>query len=265
MTPEDLKHILSSKKGPIYGNCSVQDPLGNEMFKCLPKRAQWYLDRNLAYIVQEDPLIVQLTFQPKGKGNIGDVFSLSLKDNRCVCCGATDFLTRHHIVPRCYKKVLPIELKGRDAHDVVPLCTKHHWEYERHADELKKELSEKYGAPFQGRMEIAELAIKALKAARALLKPHDRIPAHLQVKMHMHIEAFLGVNHLTEDDIRSVSKLVPKKVFNNDYTHGAEVMKHIINYHEFFKMWRKHFLEYAKPKYMPKHWDINRPVQPRRS
>ena len=28
----------------------------------------------------------------------------------------------------------------------------------------------------------------------------------------------------------------------------------------FVEMWREHFLEHAKPKYMPKHWDVKRPA-----
>ena len=38
----------------------------------------------------------QLKFEPAGRGHAGDSFYLSVKDNICVVCGATEHLMRFH-------------------------------------------------------------------------------------------------------------------------------------------------------------------------
>ena len=60
------------------------------MFRCCKKKAIWYLDRNLGTKVSENPLIIQLTFVPKGIGHIDDPYFLQEMHNRCVVCGSED-------------------------------------------------------------------------------------------------------------------------------------------------------------------------------
>ena len=59
------------------------------------KKAQWYLTRGLAKQLGDDS--IGLKFQPKGLGHHGDKYHLEEKMNICVCCGASQDLTMHHV------------------------------------------------------------------------------------------------------------------------------------------------------------------------
>lgn len=51
----------------------------------------------------------------------------ALKLNRCVRCGAEEYLTRFHVVPHMYRKYLPLHIKNHSTHDVVVLCASCHY------------------------------------------------------------------------------------------------------------------------------------------
>lgn len=46
-----------TKDRKIYGNCQVLSPEGHLMFRCESKKANWYLKRDLAQIVNLDPIL----------------------------------------------------------------------------------------------------------------------------------------------------------------------------------------------------------------
>jgi hypothetical protein len=172
----------------IYGNCRVHHPDGSLMFLCIEKRARWYLNRDLAKILSEDPLSIQLTFEPNGRGAADHdekemSYHLGVKSNSCVVCGSDDLetLTRHHVVPYEYRKFFPESIKGRSSHDIVPICRKDHDEYENsYATKLKREFEKKLGietavSVYSGMSSMA----KAHNYARMLMDPDKvlRLPA----------------------------------------------------------------------------------------
>ena len=53
-----------TKDRKIYGNCQVLSPEGHLMFRCESKKANWYLKRDLADIITDEPLVIKLKFQP---------------------------------------------------------------------------------------------------------------------------------------------------------------------------------------------------------
>ena len=70
-----LDQLMKSKRNNIiYGNCRVLSPKGDLMFLSTKKRADWYLTRNLAKLVENDPPTIQLTFQPNGEGMKDDLY-----------------------------------------------------------------------------------------------------------------------------------------------------------------------------------------------
>lgn len=261
----DLASFYSAAKSPIYGNCEVFNPKGELIFRCLERRAKWYLNRNLATVIKHSPLRIQLTFTPKGNGNKDDEFSLALKFNKCVCCGTKENLTRHHIIPRCYKKHIPLNLKIRDSHDVVVLCINCHINYERKADLLKQELADKYKVHFQSKVDQSVYISKVVKAAKLLSLPKtNRIdPANL-VKAQMIVEGFLQKNDLTTEDIEQVRKKSFRLFHNNENAYGELIMEHVTDIQGFFEMWRQHFLDEADPQYLPQHWEVNRKLMCRK-
>lgn len=258
-----------NRKNKIYGNCQVYSPKGNLMFLCVEKKANWYLDRGLAEVISQDPLSIKLLFEPESEGNHGDDYYLTEKHNKCVKCATEDLevLTRHHIVPHQYRKFMPEDIKSNSSFDVVPICYAHHNYYERFADELKQELADKYNAPLAGVVEVDEILISAISAAKAIVGNGDKLPEDrrkiLEEKVLLYFETFTYKNFITNDDLVELSKMKSiqaKKIT----THSEIVMKQIEDFQGFVEMWREHFLKHLDPEHMPKHWDPKRSVYRRK-
>ena len=58
----------------------------------------------VAVQVSDDPLTVQLLFEPSGRPLSEQNYYLYEKDNLCVVCGAADSYIRKNIIPREYRK-----------------------------------------------------------------------------------------------------------------------------------------------------------------
>lgn len=272
----------------LYGNCQVYSPQGNLMFLCLEKKAKWYLDRDLAYKIHEpitnvkwfDSLLyyfkikkdkvlkIKLKFEPKSEGNKDDLYSLSIKENRCVVTGEDNVfdLTKHHIVPHCYRKHMPEHYKSANSHDIVPLCIEKHLEYEeKYATKLKNRIGDEYGVPLNGILSITdEKHSKAYRSANALKVGGDKIPEERKNFLLKEIQEYLSKENITDEDINDILKVKPG-FYTKEKDHAETVIKTILEkegeegLEEFIKMWRKDFIDNMNPSYMPKYWDINRP------
>lgn len=243
-----------TKNRKIYGNCKVLSPNGILMFRCDEKKANWYLKRNLADIISNDPLVVKLNFEPNGLGNHNKDWGLSEMPNQCVVCGNQEFLTRHHVVPYSYRRYFPLEVKSHSFHDVLSVCVDCHEKYERLADELKFNLSLKYDAPINGEIEKRSDVLKYSKMASTLLRNDINIPKSRVIEMRNDIKSFFGIKRLTDSRLKSmvdVRSTVIKK------THGKIVIEKIDNLQYFVEVWRNHFIEKMNPQFLPKNWSIS--------
>jgi hypothetical protein len=265
------KERSNVKKTDLYGNCEVYSPDGELLFLCLPKKANWYLRKTDDYTGMalgvkmpdrgDGVLRVQLTFEPKGKGNSNDPYSLSKKENRCVVCGTEEDLTKHHIVPHEYRRFMPEEYKSRNSHDVVPICIDHHYEYEaNYADKLKMKLSEEYGAPLNGDIYVDKELRRAAGAARALNRHGAYMPLEKVFHLQSIIESFFKVEHVEAKHIEQLVELESdtKTVIAR---HGEIIMNNIEDLQGFVEMWREDFLNSMNPGFMPKYWDVKRPAK----
>ena len=259
------------------------------MFLCVEKKIVWYLDRvdevtgePLAVEIRSiNPVInflmtlfglkprgrkIQLKFEPKEEGNKGDKYSLSKKRNKCVVSGNKTLktLTTHHITPYCYRKYFPEEYKSANSHDIVPIRSKEHYDYEREADKLKLKLSKTYKAPIEGSSTINHTLFYAIKSAHVLKFHIDSIPKD-KIEPHKEkIRAYTGQKKVTQkiiDNLIDISYAEAKKM----KSHGEIVVEKLVlegpeAIQEFVEMWRQHFLDTMKPKYMPKYWDVKRPA-----
>lgn len=258
-----MKSQLNTKQAPIYGNAKVLDPDGNTLFLCLPKKAQWYLDRDLATMIWTEPLVIQLKFQPNGKGNTNDLYAISEKENKCVVCGCENDLTRHHIVPYTYRKHFPEHIKSHNSHDVVPICVKHHSEYEeQYGIELKYVFAQNFKAPLEQLTKTnTDLSI-VVKYSKALMNHGNTIPFSRKKQMVRIIRDYHGqLNRMC--NILSIYAYID---LNDSITnsHGKLVVDKLLETEQlqwFVETWREHFLESMTPKYMPEHWDVHRPVE----
>ena len=66
--------MLSS---PSFCLCALsQAPDDAVLCTCSAKKVRWYVERELADVVQEEPLTARLRFEPRGRGHADDQFYL---------------------------------------------------------------------------------------------------------------------------------------------------------------------------------------------
>ena len=246
----------------IYGNCKVYAPDGELMFLCLEKRINWYLERNLAEIVDNESLSIKLNFQPKGAGNRKSDYYLSEKRNACVCCNETDItkLTKHHVIPIEYRKHMPDSIKSRSSHDIVVMCQDCHYDYENnYAQELKKQLEEECF------IERPTLTMDKIRTGKAyalsiLLSDEERaakIPKSRKSYMYNELKEAFGHSRLPEIVDMKLTKMMTKQ----DLEIGKEVLELQLSHEEFILMWRKHFIDSMNTHYLPTGWSIDTPIE----
>lgn len=246
-------------KTPQYENCEVLSPEGQLMFRCPKKKANWYLSKNLGIKISDTPLTIQLTFTPKGNGHIGDPYYLQPLMNQCVVCGSGEKLTKHHIVPYCYRKFFPLLLKDHRSYDVLPLCVMCHGLYEEYAMELKEALAIKYNAPPVCGVANHDKNIGyAIKAARTLYAYKDKIPLERQEFLLDKVRNYLK-REPQPDDLEELQSKNPYE-FRTFIQHGELVVNKITDVEKFVQEWRQHFLDKMKPKFMPDNWRVDRTV-----
>jgi len=51
----------------VYENCKMLAPDGTCLSNCDRKKAQWYVDKDLATVVVEEPFTVRLKFEPSNR------------------------------------------------------------------------------------------------------------------------------------------------------------------------------------------------------
>jgi hypothetical protein len=240
------------RKVLIYDNCKVLNPNGDLMFRCLKKKINWYLKRNLAVVIDNDPLTIQLNFVPKGKGELNESL-LHVRENKCVVCGdiKLENLTKHHLIPYEFRKHFPIKMKEHNSSFIVPLCEECHRIYEKMASKRKLEISEQFniGKTFKEERRQVKGMIKYL------IKNRESIPEEGIVNLKNKIKKYLSIFDikLTDDDfnsdekIRSYLSLLPIK----EEAFGEEVVKRCNDIEEFSNSWVKHFIETMHPLFIP--------------
>jgi len=247
----------------IYENCRTFSPEGKLMFLCAQSKADWYLRKNLATIIQTNPFSIQLSFVPNGDGH-NDQFLLQERKSICCVCGTNSNLTKHHVVPYCYRRYLVKIIRDYlvDYHDVLPICAKCHFLYEKNfASKLKKQISNQYGVPLDGiGLNTYEYKNKhrIRNLANVLISYYSKIPKKRIEEIKLEIASLLG-STIENIDLKLLAKQKIKKP-KLYQSHGKLVVEKIDNCQEFVEMWRKHFIENANPQFMPDMWSLNRPI-----
>ena len=238
----------------LYGNDIVTDPEGRPMFRCRRKKSDWYLKRGLAEVVSQTPYTIRLLFKPNGLGNYYDSFYIEEKDNKCCVCGDKRTLTRHHVIPRCYRRFFAVEEKSRASHDVVLVCEDCHTEYEKHSRVLSSEIAAELGVPWDQILSRDFARFYSTRAyARTLLDKSVTIPEDRQYELLEKIEA-VHPNKTLEEVARV--EIDPEILARA----GQLIMQKVTDRQAFAERWRQHFVDTMHPLYMSKHWDIKRPI-----
>jgi hypothetical protein len=236
----------------IYESYKMLDIDGNFLCYCNQKKAMWYISRNLANWTEEK--VFKLNFEPKGKGKSDIDFYSQVLENKCVVCGSLHHLNKHHVVPYVFRSRLPVQYKSRNHHDIVPLCVDCHEEYESYANELKKELANNLGVKFNSEKLTQEEKHnkKILQAQITLEKVRKGVFTNIPQDRILELEKIasepITIEFVTNHKVIWADKIVEDVLSKN-------------NLFEFYKMWRKHFVDIMNPQFLPNYWKIDSPVE----
>jgi len=244
----------------LYDNCMILAPDGQLLARCNERKIKWYHDRGLADLLPGEPKSIRLRFEPKGRAFAeNDPSFLAEHANRCVVCGGEADLTRHHIIPYCFRKNMPLELKSHCSFDVVPLCVEHHISYEEEAQKLKEKLSKDLGVSLNHeRIKYHKDIGKVVGHARTLLRNSPEVPASRKEELRASVAEYLGRDPSPED-LAKVASLNPYEELSVRREH-MEVMKRTTDLQGFFQMWRQHFVDVMRPGFMPAYWRVDAPI-----
>jgi transposase-like protein len=265
------------------GNWKVFNENGKHMFTCGGRKADWYLKHDLANITGNKE--ITFNFTPNGNGFEDDEeFGRAERENICVVSGKSDDLQKHHIVPYCYRKYFPDEFKSKNHHDVVLIRYDKHHDYEMIASTFKDKIAEIYGVKTinvlnreytaklrksgkknailsstinslfvkYGRLTQEEILIKI-----KIISKESKIPIST-LKGYSYVQFYKFYLYLKSKRAEQINEI---KIKNRTlYDHGYHVMKKLNTsekLEDFIKLWRNHFIDNAKPKYMPTGWSVD--------
>lgn len=234
----------------IYESYSMLHPDGTLMCHCNEKKAQWYVNRKLATWVNDKTF--KLMFEPNGHGKSDNPYYTQSLENRCVVCGSYENLNKHHVVPYVFRKRFPVHYKQSNHHDILPTCIDCHEHYESFATDYKKQLASECGASINTPTnEEQRFNLKVLKARKLIekVKSNDLLDRSGNLIVIPH-EKLKSIETLANQNLKEIDKnlttmwadLIIEKVLETN------------TLYEFVCKWREHFIEYAKPQFLPNYW-----------
>ncbi|CAN4104784.1 unnamed protein product [Withania somnifera] len=212
-----------SCKSPVYHNCRIYANDGRLLCYCDRRKLEWYVNRSLAKLIEEDPPAIMLLFEPKGRPeDEGNDFYIQSKRNICVGCGEGNHYLRYRIIPSCYRMHFPEHLKSHRSHDIVLLCVDCHEVAHAAAEKYKRKIAIEYGIPLFVRrivdsnqnqnssessvpkLNVEEEGVSPLQlrtAAMALLRHGSRMPARRREELIMIVRNYYGGREVSDEDL----------------------------------------------------------------
>ncbi|XP_020573811.1 protein RRP6-like 3 [Phalaenopsis equestris] len=214
-----------SCKSPVYHNCRIYANDGRLLCYCDRRKLDWYLQRDLAKIVEEEPPAIMLLFEPKGRPeDEGNEFYIQSKKNICVGCGEKNHYLRYRIIPSCYRMHFPEHLKSHRSHDIVLLCVDCHENAHAAAEKHKKKVAEEFGIPLfvekiadseesnavmvkqlseRGGEEKGVPPLQLRTAAMALLRNGSHMPSKRKDELMQIVKAYFGGREVLPEDLET--------------------------------------------------------------
>ncbi|KAF7015520.1 hypothetical protein CFC21_029346 [Triticum aestivum] len=212
-----------SCKSPVYHNCRIYASDGRLLCYCDRKKLEWYIQRDLAKLVEDNPPGIMLLFEPKGRPEDEDnEFYIQSKKNICVGCGEKSHYIRYRIIPSCYRMHFPEHLKSHRSHDIVLLCVDCHEIAHSAAEKYKRRLAEELGIPLfvqkivnsGDRSLITNASVSEDKlnekgvsplllrtAAMALLRHGSTMPSKRCEELMQIVKSYYGGRDVTSEDL----------------------------------------------------------------
>ncbi|KAJ8763807.1 hypothetical protein K2173_003589 [Erythroxylum novogranatense] len=214
-----------SCKSPVYHNCRIFANDGRLLCYCDQKKLEWYLRRDLAKLVDDNPLSIMLMFEPKGRPEDEDKdFYIQSKKNICVGCGEGSHYLRYRIIPSCYRMHFPEHLKSHRSHDIVLLCVDCHEIAHAVAEKHKKQIAADFGIPlfvykvFNSKeasvvprsssldIDVVKTGVSPLQlrtAAMALLRHGPKMPPQRYEELTQIVMQFYGGREVSQEDLET--------------------------------------------------------------
>ncbi|KAM7495211.1 hypothetical protein LguiB_029820 [Lonicera macranthoides] len=212
-----------SCKSAVYHNCRIYANDGRLLCYCDRRKLEWYIRRDLAKLVEENPPAIILLFEPKGRPEDEDNdFYIQSKKNICVGCGEGNHYLRYRIIPSCYRMHFPEHLKSHRSHDIVLLCVDCHEIAHSAAEKYKRKIAAEFGIPLfirkvydssqsqdksglsssDSNLEDAGVSPLELRtAAMALLRHGPRMPAKRREELTEIVKKYYGGREISEEDL----------------------------------------------------------------
>ncbi|KAK4741810.1 hypothetical protein SAY87_025398 [Trapa incisa] len=212
-----------SCKSPVYHNCRIFANDGRLLCYCDHRKLEWYLRRDLAKVVDNDPPAIMLLFEPKGRPEDEDNdFYIQSKKNICVGCGEGIHYLRYRIIPSCYRMHFPEHLKSHRSHDIVLLCVDCHEVAHAAAEKYKRQVAEEFDIPLFIRniaestnvrdaaeasemgIDFEEAGVSPLElrtAAMALIRHGQKMPPSRREELYQIVMRFYGGREINNEDL----------------------------------------------------------------
>jgi len=213
-------------KKPIYENCMILAPDGEILCKCDKKKIQWYLERELADLIKEDPLTAQLKFEPSGRGITNfsdekedDEFYVEHRKNICVACGSDKNYLRHQIIPGKFRIFFSEKFKSHRSHDVVLLCFDCNEIAIKKQAELEANLSQKYNVPLKvldTDAQMKEIVALYQRKSKGIIRGKKKIPEDRLLVMY-------------KDFIKASKDILEEKVLKQEYQEDLEAYINLLD------------------------------------
>lgn len=253
---------MKSISNAFYGNILVLSIDNEALFRCNEKRALWYVNRDLAKWLNDNT--IQFNFVTKGEGHKNDPFYTSEKENVCVVCGSKHDLSKHHVVPKCYRKHFVDEYKSYASHDVLLLCIDCHNAYESIAEKYKKDMIKLYlDDDLISYYKHCDAKMYEIISSAKTLSKFNNIPDEKKQLILNKITTHLPIVVLDNGEIDKVAITTLSKIkMSNDDNFSKRIVESLDTEQkifDFYVLWRKHFVDTMNPKYLPTGWNIHRP------
>ena len=267
-------------------------PDGQILCYCDNKKMTWYISRNLAEMISEDPPIFRLFFEPNARGckdenDKSSNFYITSRSNCCVICGKEENYLRFHIIPLIYRSCFPENLKSHKSHDVVLLCLSCHEKARNVYEKKMKEISKKYNVPINvqsdGKINFLKLQ-QFKKKCKVLRRENKPLPEEARNKIKKNIFNSIGElkdssNHFKDFIEKNNIKCDKEEDINDKFLelfsenfeienlsegkknmHGQLVLEKVKDLKEFIMNWRKFFVDSFNPQFLPEEWSIEHEI-----
>lgn len=227
---------------------------GTFLSKIDKKRFEWYQKKDLVTLENDRTIRFKKLINFSKKRH---PYYLIDRPSHCFVCGETENLTKHHVVPYCFRKYFKDEFKNRSSYDIFIICHDCHHGYERIAEKIKNGLLRTVGK----RYSIELNNIKELHRALGYIETIDilDIPVHRRLEMLDKIQDFCSKFNIEYFPFSTLHDRISNnlKELKSNKLSWCKFIVDKNDTKEIILFWRKHFIETMQPKFLPKEWEID--------